>query len=273
MINFIQSLILGLVEGFTEFLPISSTAHLIIASNLMRLAQTDYTKTFAIAIQSGAILAVVVLYWKRFLDWQVLKRIIIAFIPTGVLGLLFYKLVKNYLLGNMNVVLWALGLGGIFLIIFEYIFKSKGSHAAALLSEGTSTSFSISDDIKNINTGSLLGIGLFQAMAMIPGVSRAAATIIGGMILGIKRATIVEFSFLLAVPTMLAATSLDLYKSYREFSSAQFSLLAMGFIASFVMAILSIRFLLGYIKKHTFTGFGIYRVILVAAILLFGLIK
>jgi undecaprenyl-diphosphatase len=190
MINFIQSLILGLVEGFTEFLPISSTAHLIIASNLMRLAQTDYTKTFAIAIQSGSILAVVVLYWKRFLDWQVLKRIIIAFIPTGLLGLVFYKLVKSYLLGNMGVVLWALGLGGIFLIIFEYIFKSKGSHAstelstgaAALFSEGTSTLFSTGDDIKSINTGSLLGIGLFQAMAMIPGVSRAAATIIGGMI-------------------------------------------------------------------------------------------
>ncbi len=273
MISLIQSLILGIVEGFTEFLPISSTAHLIIASNLMRLAQTDYTKTFAIAIQSGAILAVVVLYWKRFLDWQVLKRIIIAFIPTGVLGLLFYKLVKSYLLGNMNVVLWALGLGGIFLIIFEYIFKRRGINAATSFSEGTSADHIAGDNIRAIGAGALLGIGLFQAIAIIPGVSRAAATIIGGMILGIKRATIVEFSFLLAVPTMLAATGLDLVKSYREFSLAQFSILAIGFIASFFMAILSVRFLLGYIRKHNFTGFGIYRIILVAIILLLGLIK
>jgi len=257
MINIIHSLILGIVEGFTEFLPISSTAHLIIISNILRIAQSNYAKTFEIAIQSGAILAVVVLYWKRFLDWEVLKRIIIAFIPTGFLGLVFYKFVKGYLLGNTSVVLWALGLGGLFLIIFEYFFHSRGS----------------CEDIKSIGTGKLLGIGLFQSIAMIPGISRAAATIIGGMILGIKRTTIVEFSFLLAVPTMLAATGMDLIKNLHEFSSSQISTLAIGFVAAFIMAIISIRFLLNYIKKHSFTGFGVYRILLVVIIVLFSLIK
>jgi len=254
MINLLQSLILGLVEGFTEFLPISSTAHLIIATNLLKLAQTDYTKSFEISIQSGAILAVVALYWRRYLDWQVTKRIIIAFIPTGVIGLIFYKAVKIYLLGDLTVVFWALGLGGLFLIIFELVHKESRTDQA---------------EIKNINFLNLIYLGLFQSVAIIPGVSRAAATIVGGLILGIKRATIVEFSFLLAVPTMLAATGLDLAKSYRAFSSAQFFILATGFLVSFIMAIFSIRFLLNYIRKHNFIAFGIYRIVLVILIIIY----
>src|SRR3989344_2299096 len=123
--NILQSLVLGVVEGFTEFLPISSTAHLIITSRFLGVIQSDYTKTFEIAIQSGAILAVLVLYFRRFLDVEVLKRIIVAFIPTGVLGLLFYSFIKDSLFGSMSVVLWALGLGGFVLILFEYLFKSS----------------------------------------------------------------------------------------------------------------------------------------------------
>ncbi len=203
-------------------------------------------------IQSGAILAVVLLYWRKFTDWGILKKVIVAFIPTGVLGLIFYGVVKNYLLGSTAVVLWSLAIGGILLIIFEKFLSGN---------EGMG-------EIKDLSYGKAATIGLFQSVAMIPGVSRSAATIVGGMLLGLKREAIVEFSFLLAVPTMLAATGLDLVKSFHSFSSSQFGVLALGFIASFVMAVVSIKFLLNYIRKHSFTGFGVYRIILVVVFLL-----
>lgn len=252
--NFFNSIILGVVEGVTEFLPISSTAHLILASELLKIPQTNYIKSFEIAIQLGAILAVVVLYWRSFLvNWQVLKRIILAFIPTGIIGLIFYKFAKQYLLGNTSVVLWALFLGGIFIIVFELLYKEPQDQ---LLNPD------IGKDITEMSYKQTFIIGLFQSIAIIPGVSRAASTVIGGLLLGLRRRTIVEFSFLLSVPTMLAATGLDLVKNYKEFSSSQFGYLALGFIVSFVVAILSIKFLLRYIKTHDFKSFGIYRVVL-----------
>ncbi|MFL5619928.1 MAG: undecaprenyl-diphosphate phosphatase, partial [Gemmatimonadaceae bacterium] len=161
----LHAVLLGIVEGITEFLPISSTAHLILASRALGLSETEFLKSFEIIIQLGAILSVVVLYWKRFLDVEVLKKLVVAVIPTGVIGLTVYKAIKGYLLGNVAVVL------------------------------------------------STLLIGLFQAIAVIPGVSRSAATIVGGSLLGVSKRTIVEFSFMLAVPTMLAATGLELLKS------------------------------------------------------------
>lgn len=253
MIDIYQSVVLGIIEGFTEFLPISSTAHLVLASYLLGIAQSNFLKTFEIAIQSGAILSVVVLYWRKFLDKDVLKRIIAAFIPTAIIGLIFYSIIKTYLLESMPVILWALGLGGILLILFEMRFKNKDT----------------TSDVKHISYRHSLFIGVFQSFAMIPGVSRAAATIIGGMILGVKRETIVEFSFLLAVPTMIAATGLDLFKSFNEFSSSQFSVLGVGFLISFITAIVSIRFLLSYIRRHSFSAFGIYRILLVFFMLAF----
>lgn len=257
MISQFSALILGLVEGFTEFLPISSTAHLILAARVLGISQSNFAKTFEIAIQSGAILAVVALYWRKFLNPEILKKIVVAFIPTGILGLVFYKIVKNYLLGDIAVVLWALGIGGALLILFEYLFERK---------VGTE-SISTDVDIEKISYGRSFLVGAFQSVAMIPGVSRAAATIIGGMLLGIRRETIVEFSFLLAVPTLLAATGLDLLKSADAFSSSDFGILAIGFVASFLTAILSIKFLLRYIKRNTFTGFGVYRIALALAFL------
>ncbi len=252
MIHFLQVVILGIVEGVTEFLPISSTAHLILTSELLRIPQTNYQKSFEIAIQLGAILAVVVLYWRSFLvDWQTLKRVTIAFIPTGIIGLIFYKFAKQYLLGNTSVVLWALFLGGIFIIAFELLHREPQDQ---LLNPD------IGKDISEITYKQSFIIGLFQSIAIIPGVSRAAATIIGGLLLGLRRKTIVEFSFLLAVPTMLAATGLDLLKNYKEFSNSQFGYLALGFIASFTTAFFSIKFLLRYIKTHDFKSFGIYRI-------------
>jgi len=253
MSSYIYSIVLGIVEGFTEFLPISSTAHLVLVSEILKIGQTNFTKTFEIAIQSGAILAVIVFYWRKFIDFETLKRVIVAFIPTGIIGLLLYKFVREFLLGNISVVLWALALGGIVLILFEKLFKEKASI----------------EDIKDISYGKAVIIGVWQSVAIIPGVSRSAATIIGGMIVGVSRKAIVEFSFLLAVPTMFAATSLDILNNYTQFSSSQFFSLGIGLLTAFVTAVLGIKFFLKYIKNHSFVVFGIYRIILVVVFILF----
>jgi len=244
--DFLHAIIFGIVEGITEFLPISSTGHLILTAQVMGLGQTEFLKTFEIAIQLGAILSVVLLYWRSLLvDMEIAKRVIAAFLPTAVLGLLFYKIIKRYLLASTHVVLWALFLGGIFLIVFELIYRREEGHI---------------DDLSSIPYPTALLIGLFQSVSMIPGVSRAAATIVGGLILGVKRRTIVEFSFLLAVPTMLAATCLDLYKNAASFSLEQMSFLLVGFVVSFIAALIGVKFLLSFIKHHTFISFGIYRI-------------
>jgi len=241
--------ILGIVQGVSEFLPISSTGHLILASHLMGLKHTDFLKSFEIAIQAGSIFSVMVLYWRKLLvDSQILKKVIIAFIPTGIMGLTLYKLIKQFLMGSSSVVLWSLFVGGILLIVFEMWHREKEDAVA---------------DVSDISFRQALIIGCFQSIAMIPGVSRSAATIVGGLLLGLKRKVIVEFSFLLAVPTMLAATAYDLLKSGSQFSLDQAQFLAVGFITSFVVALLSIKFLLRYIQTHTFIAFGVYRIVLV----------
>jgi undecaprenyl-diphosphatase len=252
--DMMSALLLGIIEGITEFLPISSTGHLILASHILLLPQDNFGKSFEIIIQLGAILSVVVLYWKSFLNIEVLKRLFVAFLPTGIIGLALYKVVKTYLLGNEVVVLWALLIGGAILIAFELWHKEPSGEP---------------QQIARIPYKKSFYIGLFQALAIIPGTSRSAATIIGGLALGITRATIVEFSFLLAVPTMLAATGLDLVKNASSFSYDQAGVLAMGFIVSFIVALFSIKFLLQYVRKHTFVAFGIYRI---AVALLFWVI-
>jgi undecaprenyl-diphosphatase len=246
--TYLHTLILGIIEGISEFLPISSTGHLILASYLLHLKQTEFQKSFEIAIQLGAILSVVVLYWRALLvNFEILKRVITAFIPTAILGLIFYKIIKKVLLGSNTVVLYSLLIGGIFLVLFELWHREKES---------------ASEELSDISYSKSFVIGLCQAVAMIPGVSRSAATIIGGLILGIKRKTIVEFSFFLSVPTMAAATGLDLMKSGGHFSLEEYILLLMGFISSFIVALLSIKWLIHFIKNHTFISFGIYRILL-----------
>ncbi|MCK5082931.1 MAG: undecaprenyl-diphosphate phosphatase, partial [Candidatus Omnitrophica bacterium] len=191
-----QTILLGIVEGITEFLPISSTGHLILTSRLLNIPQSDFLSSFQIAIQLGAILAVVLLYARSLiLEWEILKRVMAAFIPTAVIGLTFYKVIKQYLMGSELVVAWALLIGGVILIIFESFYKEKETSLG---------------EISALSYKQAILIGVFQSFAMVPGVSRSAATIIGGLSLGLKRKTIVEFSFLLAVPTMVAATGLDI---------------------------------------------------------------
>jgi undecaprenyl-diphosphatase len=244
--SLLHAIILGIVEGITEFLPISSTAHLILASHLLHLGESEFVKSFEIIIQLGAILSVVVLFWSKFWNWDVLKKLVVAVIPTGVIGLTVYKAVKGYLLGNVNVVLLALLIGGIALIVFER-WRLKNDREEV--------------DFSEITYRKAFLIGLFQAIAVIPGVSRSAATIVGGSLIGVSKRTIVEFSFMLAVPTMLAATGLELVKG-RAGLVGNYGVLAVGFVVSFITAIIAIKSFLGYIKKHDFAAFGWYRVVL-----------
>jgi len=246
-LDYLSAIILAVVEGLTEFLPVSSTGHLILAATLLGLQQTAFVKSFELALEFGSILAVVVLYWRLFLSFEVLKRLAVAFIPTGIVGLLIYRIFKDVLLGNEQVVLWALLLGGIFIIIFEWRYKERSEI----------------DDIAKIPYVHCLLIGICQSISVVPGVSRSAPTIMAGLALGMKRQTIVLFSFLLAVPTMVAASGFDLLMSYSEFSSGQIDFLAVGFVVSFLVALPALKYFLEYVKKNNFIPFGVYRILLV----------
>lgn len=249
----IQAALLGLVEGLTEFLPVSSTAHLIITARLLGLAQTEFVKSFEIIIQLGAIAAVLAVYWRSLLDFEILKRLAAAFVPTGIVGLLAYKLIKQYLLADIGLIIATLALGGLLIVLFERWHQEKADAIT---------------DIRRMSYRQCLAIGVFQSLAVVPGVSRSAATIIGGLLLGLSRKTIVEFSFLLAVPTMLAATGLDLIKNASAFSASDTAVLAVGFVVSLLTALVAIKWLLAFVRRRRFTIFGAYRIILAALLLL-----
>ncbi len=246
--DFAQAVILSIIEGLSEFLPISSTGHLILASDIFKIAQTDFVKSFEIIIQLGAILAVVILYLKTLLtNKAVWWRILTAFLPTAIVGFSLYKVIKGFLIGNTWVTLAALFFGGILLILLELLYKEKENHAGKI------------EDLTLLQS---FLIGLCQSLSVIPGVSRSAATVVGGLFVGAKRKVAVEFSFLLAIPTMVAATGLDLIKSNFAFSQNEYLLLLVGLLGSFIVAIFAVKFLLKFIQTHTFIPFGGYRIIL-----------
>ena len=246
--SLIHVLILSIVEGITEFLPISSTGHLILASKLLGIMESDFTKTFEISIQLGAILAVVFLYFKKFTQsFEIYKKLFIAFIPTTIVGFFLYPFIKGFLLGSSIITLNALFWGGIVLILVELFLKGKDKNNKQTTKITYKQSFLI---------------GVFQSFSVVPGVSRAAATIIGGLLTGLKRETATEFSFLLAVPTIFAATSLDIYKSLGYLNSSNVPSLLLGSFISFIFATISIKFLINYVKKNSFIYFGVYRIIL-----------
>lgn len=252
--NLLHIFILSIVEGLTEFLPISSTGHLILMSKLLGIAETNFVKTFEIVIQLGAIMAVVVLYTKKFLSINILKKLAIAFFPTGIIALTLYPVIKSFLLGNSSVTLYALFLGGVALIAIEWLLKNSKLK--------TQNSKLTVVNINTINYKQAFLIGCFQCLSVIPGVSRAASTIVGGLVTGLNRPTAAEFSFLLAVPTMVAATGYDLFKSRDLISQGGFLTLFIGTVLSFIFAMLAVKFLIGFVKKHNFTIFGVYRIIL-----------
>lgn len=250
----LNSLILSVVEGLTEFLPISSTGHLVLVSSLLKIAQTDFVKTFEIAIQLGSIAAVALLYSRKILgSKKLIKNTIAAFIPTAVVGLVFYKIIKNYLLGNIYVTIISLLLGGIFIIVFEKWIQKK----------------TLKKNLSDLTLKDSVYIGLAQSVSVIPGVSRAAATIFGSMFLGYDRVASTEFSFILAIPTMAAATGLDLLKNYKTFTGANIEILILGTVVSFAVALFAVKFLLGYVKKNNFVYFGVYRIVIAIIFLLF----
>lgn len=254
--SYIDAIIMGVVEGITEFFPISSTGHLILTAELLGLPETDFLKTFQIVIQLGAILAIVTLYWRKLLfDRDVIKKVAIALLPALGIGFVLYKLIRQ-LLESSLVVVTALFVGGVILILFEWWRRNR-------VDDGVS--------IEGMSYRTAFLVGLFQTLSVIPGVSRAGATLLGGLILGMKRKAIVEFSFLLAVPTMMAATTLDIWKSGNLFSSADVPFLAAGFVTAFVVAILAVKFLLRYVETHTFMAFGVYRILVAVFFFLFVL--
>jgi len=262
--NIIHTIILGIVEGLTEFLPISSTAHIDIARSILAIPSTEFIKSFEIIIQLGAIMAVVVLYAKKvFSSWKYIQNIIIAFIPTGIIGFLLYKVVKSFLLGNVWVEALALLVGGIIIIIFEN-YQSK-----------LDIKQNEDEGIEDMTFRQLITLGLAQALAVIPGVSRSGAVIISGRAIGLNRSLITEFSFLLAVPTMFIATAYDIYKSGLSFTSSDWGSIILGFVVSFVVALAVIKWLIRYVKNHTFKIFGWYRIVLgiiLILLLLFGVL-
>lgn len=248
-----EAIILGIVEGLSEFLPISSTGHLILASALMKLQQSEAHKVFEVTIQLGAMLAVVQIYRKQLLSRpELLKKICFAFLPTGVLGYLLYKVVKSFF--QPSLVSYTLIAGGVAFILIELWMRDRPASTASL---------------DHMSYRQAFTIGLIQSLSMVPGVSRSGATIMGGLVIGMNRKDAAEFSFLLALPTMLAATCYDIYKNYAVFHMGDWQNIAVGFVTSFVFAVIGIKALLKIITSHTFIPFGIYRIAVGIVFLLF----
>jgi len=250
------AIILGIVEGVTEFLPVSSTGHLILATELLGFDAEKWS-AFNVIIQLGAILAIVVLYWRTFwavlegmvrgnaVSWRFVRNILIGFLPSAILGVLLIKYIEA-LLGNAMVVAIALIVGGIAILIIERVVKRTDIVGVAEMPLKTA-----------------IGVGLAQCLAMIPGVSRSGATIMGALTLGVERRTAAEFSFFLAIPTMLGATTLEFVKHRQEIMSGAgvgFGAIAVGFVVSFVVAIVVVRAFVHYISRHGFAPFAWYRI-------------
>jgi undecaprenyl-diphosphatase len=256
----IEAIILAVIEGITEFLPISSTGHMIIASSVMGIASDPFVKMFTIAIQLGAILSVVVLYWKRFfqsLDFYF--KIGVAFVPSVIAGLLAKKYI-DAMLERVEVVGFTLLIGGVFFLFMDRIFKPE------------------SQTEETITYPKAFKIGVFQLIAMIPGVSRSAATIIGGLTQRLTRKTAAEFSFFLAVPTMFGATALgmlDYFKDGGSFGQKEITALIVGNVVAFIVAMIAIKSFITYLTRHGFKIFGYYRIIigLIVLILYYAGIK
>lgn len=242
----LHAILLAIIEGLTEFLPVSSTGHMVIGSSLMGIAQDDFVKLFTVAIQFGAILSVVVLYWRRFTEnLRVYPLLFIGFLPAAVFGLLLKDHI-DALLENVLVVAVMLLVGGVFFLFLDRLFPNDAS-----------------DKPGPLTWRNALFIGCFQVISMVPGVSRSAATIIGGLAQGLSRKQAAEFSFLLAVPTMFAATAKSLWDYFQDggvFTQAHWQLFGVGNVVAFVVALLAIKGFVGYLTKHGFAAFGWYRI-------------
>lgn len=241
-----ESILLGIIEGFTEFLPISSTGHLIVASQALGIDQTHVTKAYEVIIQFAAILAVLLTYSDKFTikKIELWKKLILAFIPIGAVGFIFSSQIKAMF--DIKIVAIMFIVGGIIFLIVEKFYTEKEHFI---------------DDVEKVSYKQALWIGIAQIAALIPGTSRAGSTIIGAMLVGLNRKASAEFSFLLAFPVMCATTGYDLLKHYKDFSDANLVVLGVGFVTAFIVAYLTIKLFLKFLEKFTFVAFGIYRII------------
>lgn len=240
----VEAIIIAIVEGITEFLPVSSTGHMIITQSVLGIPYSDFVKAFTINIQFGAILSVVILYWKRFFQSvNFYLKLFIAFIPAAIIGFLLGDYI-DALLENVIVVAISLVIGGVILLFVDNWFKNSG------------------DEQNDVTFRQALKIGFFQCIAMIPGVSRSAATIVGGMSQKLNRKHAAEFSFFLAVPTMFAASAYKLVKTYEVFDASNIKLLIVGNVVAFLVALIAIKTFIGFLQKHGFKIFGYYRIVL-----------
>jgi undecaprenyl-diphosphatase len=257
--TYFEALIIAIIEGLTEFLPISSTGHMMIATAVLGIKATPFVKLFTIAIQLGAILSVVVLYFKRFFrSFDFYTKLVVAFIPAAIFGLLLGDYIDAALENLMGVAV-ALFIGGIILLFVDKWFKNNNQ-----------------DSEKDITYPKALKIGLLQCLAMWPGMSRSACTIIGGMTQGLTRKNAAEFSFFLAVPTMFAATAkklLDFYKDGITLNGQEINILIFGNVIAFVVALLAIKSFIGFLNKYGFKGFGWYRIIVGGILIVLFLLK
>jgi len=246
-LDIIQAIIIGIIEGFTEFLPISSTGHMIVASKFLGVSQDHLTKAYEVIIQFAAIMAVLLLYkekisFKKISLWQ---KLFVAFLPLAVIGFLFKDIIKT--LFTVDIVAWMFIVGGIVFLIVEKFYKEESSHTY---------------DVEQVSMKQALWIGIAQIFSLIPGTSRAGATIIGGLLVGLDRKASAEFSFLLAIPVMAAVSGYDLLKYYGEFADANWGAFVAGFVTAFVVAYLTIKLFLVFLQRFTFVAFGWYRIIL-----------
>ena len=251
-----QSVIMGIVEGFTEFLPISSTGHMIIVGDWLGLEQNHFVKAYEIIIQFAAILAVVLNYKEKFSPKKInlWMKLAVAFVPLGAVGFLFAKQIKA--LFSIEIVALMFIIGGIIFLAVEKFYKPKEHFV---------------DDVEKVSYKQALWIGIAQIFALIPGTSRAGSTIIGAMLVGLTRKASAEFSFLLAFPVMCATTGYDILKHHNElFMDSNFTVLAVGFVVSFVVAYATIKLFLKFLERFTFVSFGIYRILFGIALLLYA---
>lgn len=250
----LEAIILSIIEGLTEFLPVSSTGHMILASAAMGMEDDAFVKTFEISIQLGAIAAIALMYIDRFLRGiDIYLKLFVAFLPTAIVGLLAYKTIKE-LLFNSTVVAISLIIGGVIIILLDSRVEERGSDTLAL---------------EELSYARAFRIGLIQCLSMIPGTSRAAATIIGGVFNGLNRKQATEFSFLLAVPTMVAATGYDLLKTSADISGSELQLLGIGLVGAFISAWFAVRLFVKWVSSHGFAVFGYYRIVLGVLFLVF----
>lgn len=242
-----EAIIIAIIEGLTEFLPVSSTGHMILASALMGIHEDEFVKSFEVIIQLGAILAVLVLYYKRFLvSFDIYLKLFVAFLPTGIVGFLAYKSIKAYLFNPFTVSV-SLIIGGVVLILLDKWTEKRSSKYI---------------ELEHISYKDAFKIGLIQCISMIPGVSRSAATLLGGVHIGFNRVQAAEFSFLLAIPTMFAASGYDILKNYETILAGNLTTMLIGALVAFVVAILAVKAFISLLTRYGFKYFGYYRIVI-----------